>query len=267
MRYTIRELKLGEVLDQAVNLTKDHFGIMLGITAVLLIPFELIGGLVQAAAIPQPPYATQEQANAALAAVARITLPLVLLSVYVITPITNAALIHAIADAYLEKPISVGAAYKRAFQRILPLIGTWILVGLAVMGGLILCIVPGIIAAFWFALATQVVVIEGVGGFNAMKRSKELMAGNIGTIFVLGLLVGLIGGGINFGVAFIPERHVQAIVSAIISAVVTIFVSAVFVVFYFSCRCKHELFDLALLAQAVGADKPAQLADGTTPLE
>ena len=41
------------------------------------------------------------------------------------------------------------------------------------MGGMILCIVPGILAAFWFALATQVVVIEGVAGFAAMKRSKS----------------------------------------------------------------------------------------------
>jgi hypothetical protein len=46
MRYTIRELKLGEILDQAVKLTKDHFGILLGITAVLLIPFYAISGLV-----------------------------------------------------------------------------------------------------------------------------------------------------------------------------------------------------------------------------
>ena len=38
MRYTIRELKLGEILDQAVNLTKDHFGVLLGITGVLMIP-------------------------------------------------------------------------------------------------------------------------------------------------------------------------------------------------------------------------------------
>ena len=257
MRYTIRELKLGEILDQAVNLTKDHFGILLGITGVLLIPFEAIGGLIQVAKTPVlPPNPTREQVMAANVAVLPVTIPVALLLAYVIIPITNAALIYAISNAYLEKPISLGESFKKAAQRILALIGTWFLVFLAIMGGLILCIIPGILAAFWFALATQVVVIEGVGGFPALKRSRQLMAGNIGTIVVLGLLIGLINGGLTFAVALIPQPYVRVVGTAIIAGVLTIFASAAFVVFYFSCRCKHEQFDLALLAQSVGAEKP-----------
>ncbi len=266
MRYAIRELKIGEILDQAVNLTKDHFGVLLGITASLLIPFSVIGGLIQVAMMPAlPPNPTPEQAMAASLAVMSVSLPILLLAVYVINPITNAAVIYAIANAYLEKPVSVGGSYKRAFQRILPLIGTWILVGLAIMGGMLLLVVPGILAAFWFTLATQVVVIEGVGGLAAMKRSKQLMAGNIGTVFVLGLLVGLINGGITFAANFIPELHLRVVVSSILAGVVTIFASAAFVVFYFSCRCKHEQFDLALLAQSVGAETIADATGGATP--
>ena len=45
----------------------------------------------------------------------------------------------------------------------------------------------------------------------------------------------------------------------------TIFASAAFVAFYFSCRCKHEQFDLALLAQSVGAETPADDIRGATP--
>jgi hypothetical protein len=52
------------------------------------------------------------------------------------------------------------------------------------------------------------------------------------------------------------------VVSAIIGGVLAIFASAVFVVFYFSCRCKHEQFDLALLAQSVGVEKPGDFSDG-----
>src|SRR5271157_2617155 len=104
MRYTIRELKLGEILDQAVNLTKDHFGVLLGITGVLLIPFYVIGGLIQVSMIPKPPpNPTPEQTMAVAYAVWRLTIPLALLGAYVITPITNAALIYAISNAYLEK--------------------------------------------------------------------------------------------------------------------------------------------------------------------
>lgn len=263
MRYAIRELKLGGILDQAVNLTRDHLGILIGITAVLLIPFYVIGGLIQVSMNPTlPPNPTPEQQMAAAAAILRVRLPFALLLAYVITPITNAALIYAISNAYLEKPISVGESYKKAFQRLLPLIGTWFLVFLAIMGGFILLIIPGILAAFWFSLATQVVVIEGVGGIPALKRSKLLMTGNIGTVFVLGLLIGIINAGLGIVASFIPQPHVQVVVNAFIAAVLVIFASAAFVVFYFSCRCKHEQFDLALLAQSVGAEKPADSAGG-----
>jgi hypothetical protein len=266
MRYTIQVLKLGEILDQAVKLTKDHFGVLIGITGILLIPFNLISGCMQISMIqPPPPNPTPEQAMAFFVAMMRVTIPLLVFALLVIAPLTNAAIVHAIANAYREKPISVGGAVKRAFQRILPLIGTWFLAAIVIMVGWILCFVPGILAAFWFSLVTQVVVVEGVAGIAAMKRSKQLMAGNIGTIFVLGLLIGLINGGVTLGAGLIPQPHMRIVAIAVVNAVLTIFASAAFVVFYFSCRCKHEQFDLVLLAQSVGAETPADLAGGTTP--
>src|SRR5262249_21582119 len=155
---------------------------------------------------------TPEQTMAVTFGVMRVSLPIVLLGAYVIAPITNAALVYGISNAYLEKPISVGGSFKPAFQRILPLLRTLLLVRLAIMGGMLLCVVPGILAAFWFGLATQVVVIEGVAGFAALKRSKQLMAGNIGAVFVLGLLIGLINAGITFAANLIPQPHVQVVV-------------------------------------------------------
>jgi hypothetical protein len=263
MRYTIRELRLGEILDQAVNLTKDHFGVLIGITAVLLIPFQIISGLIQVEMIPKlPPNPTPDQAMAAMATIFQVTVPIALLVLFVITPLTNAAMVYAIANAYLQKPISVGGSFKRAFQQILPLLGTWFLVGLAIMGGMILCIVPGIVASLWFGLATQVVVIESVAGFAALSRSKQLMTGNITTFFVLGILLFVINLSATAVASLIPQPHVQVVVSSIIVGVLTIFASATGVVFYFSCRCKHEQFDLTLLAQSVGAETPVDL----TPL-
>jgi hypothetical protein len=265
MRYEIRQLNLGAILDQAVKLTKNHFGHFLGITSVLLIPFYLVNGFVGLAVAPKlPPNPTMNDLvafNKANLETLPITLPLALVGLYFIIPITNAALIHAISGEYLEKPASIGESLKRALRRILGLVGTWFLVGLAIMGGLILCVVPGILAAFWFSLATQVVVIEGIAGTAAMKRSKQLMTGNIGTFFVMMLLLGIIGAALGFGAAFIPQKHVQVVALALVQGVATIFGSAAAVVFYFSCRCKLENFDLALLAQQVGASPAASPAD------
>jgi hypothetical protein len=234
----------------------------MGIVSVLLIPFNLIQGFVNMAMMAKlPPNPTMQDimaANQANLANLGITLPLLFLGLYVIIPLTNAALIHAISSEYLEKPAGVGESLIWAVRQILPLIGTWFLVGLAIMGGLILCFVPGILAAFWFALATQVVVIEGIWGIAAMKRSKQLMTGNIGTIFVLGLLIGGINIGLAFAAALIPQPHVQVVASAVIQGVATVFASAATVVFYFSCRCKHEQFDLARLAESVGLETPVE---------
>ena len=266
MRYTIRELKLGEVLDQAVKLTKDHLGVFLGITAILLIPYNVISGLIQVAMAPTPPpNATQEQLMAMNVAILRLSIPIALVAIFIIAPITNAALVYAISNGYLGKPISVWGSVKWALGRIIPLIWTWIIVGFAIMGGSILCLVPGILASFWFALATQVVVIEGVSGFPALKRSKALMAGNIGNIFILGLLLGLINLGVTIGVGLIPQPHLRVVVLGVVEAGLTIFASAAIVAFYFSCRCKLEQFDLALLAQSVGIEAPTDLAGGAPP--
>lgn len=260
MRYKVCALGLGGILDQTVKLVKDHFGVLLGITGVLMIPFWAIGLSIQETMVPEVTntMTPEERMQANLAAL-RIALPLNLLGAYIIGPITNAALVYAVANAYLDRPASVGDSYKRAFARLFPLIWTWFLVVLSIMGGMLLCLVPGILAAFWFSLATQVVVLEDVSGFAALRRSKQLIEGNIGTIFVLGLLLGAINMGMAVVAAMIPQPYVQAVVQAIVVGIGTIISSVAFVVFYFSCRCKHEQFDLVLLAHSVGVEKPVDL--------
>jgi hypothetical protein len=240
--------------------------VFLGIVGVLLIPYYVVANLIQVTMIPTlPPNPTQEQAMEASARTLSLLIPIGLIGAYLIGPITNAALIFGISDAYLGKPVSIGSSFKKAFQRILPLIGTWFLVGLAIMGGLILCVVPGILAIFWFSLATQVVVVEGVAGVAAMKRSKRLMAGLIGSYFVLLLILGVVNGGLTFAATLIPQPHVKAVATALVEGVLVIFASAAVVVFYFSARCKHEQFDLALLAESVGSEVPGEFKGDPAP--
>lgn len=87
------------------------------------------------------------------------------------------------------------------------------------------------------------------------------MTGNIGTLFVLGLVMIPIIWGVQIAVLFIPQPHVRAVLAPLAQAVMTIFASAATVVFYFSARCKHEQFDLQLLAENVGAEMVLESAD------
>lgn len=264
MAYQIRQLKLGGILDQAVTLTKNHLGPLFTIVGVTLLPVTLAASIAQMALLPALSFPfTMEQFQAfAVAQNEHAVLFNCLNGLTIVAAIIcNAAIVHGIAATYLGKPVTTGAAVGRAFRRFLPLLWTSFLMGVAIMGGFILCVIPGIIAAFWFSLSTQVVVVEGLSGFKALKRSRALMTGNIGTLFVLGLVMVPIIWGVQIGVLFIPQPHVRAVLAPLAQAVMTIFASAATVVFYFSARCKNEQFDLQLLAENVGAEVVLESAD------
>ncbi|MEK6260631.1 MAG: hypothetical protein AABP62_18690, partial [Planctomycetota bacterium] len=176
----------------------------------------------------------------------------------VLGPLVNAAVIHAVASAYLSRPTTIGQCFSHAFQRYFALLGTSLLMGLAIFGGMLLCVVPGIIFAFWFMLAQHVAVLEGSAGSAALTRSRALMKGNIGTGFVLGLVVGLINMGIGVGAAVIPQPHARVVATGFAQGIATLLATCAMVVFYFSCRCKAENFDLQVLADAVGTDADVQ---------
>jgi hypothetical protein len=263
MNYEIRELSIGGILDQAINLTKNHFGAFFAVVAVTLLPFSLIQSGINMAIMPQdiPLIPTPEEA-AAIQKIQLENLPIILgaaLLAFIVVPIANAALVKIVANTYLGKSTSFGDAIGSAFAMIIPLYWTWLLLTIAVSVGFVLCFVPGIIAMFWFSLATQIVVVERMNGIAALKRSRELMRGNIGTVFVLGLVLGMISVSAQGGALMIPQAHAKAVISAVINCVTTVFSSAAMVVFYFSCRCGYEQFDLQRLAQNVG------LADGDIP--
>lgn len=269
--YQIRSLSLGGVLDQAVAITKNHFGPLLTIVLVTFLPFQLAMNLVWSNMAPAPLsiQSTPQEHQAfwdAYSKMGRIFLvlwlPLVLTAL-----ICNAALIRSISEAYLGKSSTTGAAVKHAFKRILPIMGTGFLVGLTSTVGLMLCVVPGIIAMLWFILSTQVVVIEGISGISAMKHSKALMRGNMGAFFVLILVIGLLNILINGVNSLIPQPHLRAVTLTLIQAVMTVFASAAVVVFYFSARCKNEQFDLQQLADNIGDEVVLEADDDQRSVE
>ena len=273
MAYKIQRLNLGGILDQAVAITKDHFRLLFGIMLCLMIPFQLIQGLALLATLDagevMPNLPIEEQIIAPQGPMGFASLSVFLfasLAGLVVMPVTNAAVIDAIARVYLGQEASAIDSIKRGFTLLLPLIWASILYYLAFFVGLMLLIVPGFIFLFWFCLYQHVIVIEGVKGSASLKRSRELMRSNFLTLLALGLLVFLIVGLVSAaGEALIPQAHVKLIVSVVLQAVMTIFATAAFVVFYFSCRCGVENFDLQYLAEAAGVEytEPDELPPGT----
>jgi hypothetical protein len=264
MRYEIRELNVGGILDQAIGLTKDHFWLYFKIFCVMFLPFTILSNLIVQWNMPDiPAVMTPEMYRSYSTSVPwGLISSLSLVNFVLIYPITDAALIYAIANSYLQKPISVGGAFRRAFHIFLPLVGTWILMCLAISLGFLLLIVGAIIFSYWFVLSTRIVVIEGTAGFAALKRSKQLTKGSGNTFVILAVLVFVISAAINFVTGFIHQAELKIVVGAICQTIAAIFGAAAWVVFYFSCRCKVENFDLQMLAESVGKDEPDALSSG-----
>jgi hypothetical protein len=255
MGYRIQKLGIGGVLDQAVSLLRDNIGLLFQIMAYLYIPIQLCLTLYVTSVMPVlAPGATSEDIvryQQAAGSIGLLVLPVSLLTVFVVLPVTNAAVIYAISERYLGKSVSAIQSLKFGLSRILPLLWTAILMGLAIMGGLILFIVPGILCMIWFALAQQVTVLESINGGAALGRSRKLVSSSMGTVIVLGI----VGLSVGFSLGLIPQllgqNYISAVISVLVNAVATLFGSATMTVYYFSCRCNVDNFDLEQLALAV----------------
>jgi len=232
---------------------------------VLWVPYQLISGLYLQSIMPVlPPNPTvddillfNQQAVAKLPA----TMLVVWAGILLILPVTNAAVIYAISRKYLGQEVSPLEAIQKGVSKIVPLVWTMFLMMLAIMGGLILLIIPGILCALWFGLAQHVVVLEDTNGFKALSRSKLLVRPFLGTFLMLGIVIGVIGWMLGSAGQVIPQQQVQLVVVTLIQAGITLVSAAAFVVFYFSCRCAADNFDLEHLAASVSAGVPAATSD------
>ena len=260
MAYKIQKMGVSGILDQAITLIKNHFGLLFGIVAMAWLPCQIVVGLLggymqsMAAAPPEQAAAMMQSGQFQIVMIAIGVLSLI--AGLVILPISNAAVIYAVSEQYLGRSTTPGEAMRFGFSRLGALIWTSILMGLAIMGGLILLVVPGILCMLWFGLAQHVVVLEGLSGGKALGRSRQLTRSSMGTFVGLGIVAFAINFALGLAIGLIPEPYTQNVLAAVVNSLMTAFSTALFVVYYFSCRCGLENFDLELLAKAVGESAP-----------
>jgi len=68
-------------------------------------------------------------------------------------------------------------AYSKAISLFFSYLWVVIITALVITGGLILFIIPGVIFAIWFIFSQYAFLIEEKKGYEALKRSKELVKG------------------------------------------------------------------------------------------
>lgn len=247
MRYPVKHYGVGGVLDQAFQVLQDNFTPLFKMVAVTIIPYQIIAGMInegmqQKNRAGLPP--TMELLAFLVFTVA-IGIPLLFLA--------NAALYRAVSRMYLSKPTSLQDSFKVGMNRFLPLLGTSILVGIAAGVGFLFCILPSLVAVVMFALAAPVSVLESKAGPDAMTRSWNLVKSNIGPLIVLGLVQFAIALQITVIAGLIPQLHLRLVVAGVLQGISHLLQTSGMVVFYYSCRCQLENFDLWLLADSIEA--------------
>jgi hypothetical protein len=116
--------------------------------------------------------------------------------------LAQAALIPIIGDRALGGQMAPQQAWTRALRKLVPLVVTSILAGIATGIGMIACILPGLILVFLFAFAAPVVLLEGRSAVDALKRSATLVRNHWLNTLIISIVLGVI----IFGVVWIAGR-------------------------------------------------------------
>jgi len=103
------------------------------------------------------------------------------------------ALIRIAYGSLTNKSESIGQGMKHATKFVLPVFGFYILYFLAVMLGMILLIIPGLLIALGWMIASHIIVLEGQGVTDSLSRSWALTKGSKRWLLLLAIVFGVIG--------------------------------------------------------------------------
>ena len=242
---------IGEILSTAFEIYKSNAASLLMIVAIVVVPLTFlsafIGGVVFA---PETETVTVlgeslDTTSARTAGAAIIVALLTALIGVVISAVLQAAIMRGAAQGSIGDPVDVDASYKWGFARFGSVILISILVGLAVAGGLILLVIPGLIFAVMFSVAIPALVVENLRGTEAMSRSWNLVKGHfwhaVGVIILAAIIAAVVGGIIGaVGGAISDNWFVVWIFQAIAQIITAPFSAIVSVLLYLDLRARRE---------------------------
>lgn len=277
MTTALRPLTLGELLDRTFHLYRNHFGLFVGIAAVAYLPLfviRVVFGVMQISALKGHVSAVVGMVIGALAAI---------LCYLVSVAAAQAATVTAVSSVYLGQTITVGETYSRVRGKIIRVALTMIGMGIGIMIGLVLLIVPGIILFLMWALTIPVVVLEEADLFEALRRSRELTAGHRGRVFLIVLLfaaltylftvvweIPLLAILMRGGVQSMQQRATNPAFTIasdglvfLTEALLTPLMTIAFSLMYYDERVRKEAFDIQLMMSSPQIGEAQAAASGS----
>lgn len=280
----LRPLSLGELLDRTFSLYRRHFLLFVGITAIpqlLSLAMNFAGVLTPSPKtfpLGRPPLAPRAAppvlmpSGGYLAGLifGVVVFLLIYLAVYLLA---QGATFYAVSEIYMGRSTTIGECLKRMRGRILNLLGVTILNGLAVLGGCILLIIPGIYVSCRLLVCIPAALFEDLGPGESLSRSWELTRDEAGPAFLVlflyfvlslvaasifqfpfTLMLGLSQASSGAGTLWFELAKVGQFLGTVL---VTPYLTVATAVFYYNMRVKKEAFDLQVMMSPVPAVAPA----------
>lgn len=198
---------------------------------------------------------------------------LIMVYPWIASPVAWAASIYLVGRAVQSERVSIGDAYRHGLRRFLAFVVGLVLLGAMIGVGFLLLIVPGILLGIMGFAVLSVIVIEGKGPIQAIRRSRQLARGaylRIAGVYIVATLItmlplGLVWTGQGLTGAFQPPAEagfaaadpmfaVSQAVAYVIGALTGPFSNAVLVLLYFDRRIRVEGFGLEMPDQPLAGE-------------
>jgi hypothetical protein len=244
-----RPLGIGEILSTAFQLYRRHWRTLFAIAAVVVVPLTLLQYLFGYLVRTQGETTRNGVVETATWAVAIAGLLAALAGILMYLVLTGAITRAVAAEVAGEDP-SLEQSYRFGFHRLGSVLLVSVLVGLAIIGGLILFIIPGIYIGVRLCVSIEALVVEGRRGTEAMGRSWGLVGGHWWHAFFTLLVAALLTGVVN-AVITAPfsatNWFVQAVAAAVATVVTLPYGVLVGVLLYLDLRARKERLTMETL--------------------
>jgi hypothetical protein len=277
----LRPLRVGEVLDVAINIYRQRFGDLARAVAVVVIPISLLSALVTLSVGSASDLTTTQTTDTGFGTTTTTTtfdssaawafgagFLLITIVSAIATELATAASFDIVSGTYLDREPTWSDSLRFAASRVRSLIWLQLVYVVLLMLATLACVIPGIYFYVAWALAVPALLFEDVRGRKALKRSRELLKGRWWPTAGVLVLVFILNGIVSFGLRGVftgllrasDSELVDAIGTAVASAgasvLTTPFAAAVTAVLYYDALVRKEGFDLQQMAEGFGVDSP-----------
>jgi len=246
----LRPPSTSELLDRTFHLYRNNFVVFFAIAAIPQLAILALQLLLAATVLGNRPEG-----------LGLWTLPLSLASL-ICVEISQAATVVAVSNLHLSRPVQIGEAFRAIRGSVRRVVWISFAISWIIGFGLMLLVVPGILWALKYSLATPVTVLEGTDLSETQTRSGILTSGSRGRIFVvytlLLILTTVVSSILDFAfglglpwhvdVTFTSLKYVLTAASAFLSSsLVTPLLTIALTLLYYDERVRKEGFDLQLM--------------------